>query len=46
MGGKHLTRDDRVRIEAMLKAKVSTVQIAAVIGCSKRTIYREKQRGL
>lgn len=30
----------------MLKAKVSTVQIAAVIGCSKRTIYREKQRGL
>ena len=30
----------------MFKAKVSTAQIAAVIGCSRRTIYREKQRGL
>ena len=45
MGGKHLTRDDRIAIESLLKAKVSVSQIAAVIGCSKRTIYREKLRG-
>lgn len=46
MGGKHLTRDDRIAIESLLKAKVSVSDIAAVIGCSRRTIYREIQRGL
>lgn len=46
MGGKHLTRDDRIAIESLLKAKVSAASIAAVIGCSRRTVYREIQRGL
>ena len=46
MGGKHLTRDDRIAIESLLKAKVSVSDIAAVIGCSRRTVYREMKRGL
>lgn len=46
MGGQHLTWNDRIAIESLLKAKVSVPQIAAVVGCSKRTIYREIQRGL
>lgn len=45
MGGQHLTWENRVAIESLLKAKVSASQIAAVVGCSKRTVYREIQRG-
>ena len=46
MGGQHLTWENRVAIESLLKAKVRVPQIAAVVGCSKRTVYREIQRGL
>ena len=46
MGGQHLTWEDRVAIESLLKAKVSAAKIAEVVGCSKRTVYREIQRGL
>ncbi|WP_455501396.1 transposase [Gemmiger sp.] len=45
MGGQHLTWKDRIAIESLLKAKVSVPRIAAVVGCSKRTVYREIQRG-
>lgn len=45
MGGQHLTWENRIAIESLLKAKVSASQIAAVVGCSKRTVYREIQRG-
>ena len=45
MGGQHLTWEKRVAIESLLKAKVSAVKIAEVVGCSKRTVYREIQRG-
>ena len=43
--GRHLTRDDRIGIEKLLKAGTSVCKIAEVIGCSERTIYREKIRG-
>lgn len=46
MGGQHLTWENRVAIESLLKAKVSAAKIAEVVGCSKRTVYREIQRGL
>ena len=42
--GRHLTRDDRIGIEKLLKAGTSVCKIAEVIGCSERTIYREKIR--
>ena len=45
MGGQHLTWNDRIAIESLLKARVRVPQIAAVVGCSKRTVYREIQRG-
>ena len=45
MGGQHLTWENRIAIESLLKAKVSASQIAVVVGCSKRTVYREIQRG-
>ena len=45
MGGQHLTWENRIAIESLLKAKVSASKIAAVVGCSKRTVYREIQRG-
>ena len=45
MGGQHLTWEKRVAIESLLKAKVSAAKIAEVVGCSKRTVYREIQRG-
>ena len=46
MGGQHLTWENRIAIESLLKAKVSAAKIAEVVGCSKRTVYREIQRGL
>lgn len=46
MGGKHLTENDRIRMEALFEAGISAAQIAHIIGCSKRTVYREKARGL
>lgn len=42
---KHLKEKERYQIEALLKAKKKTNEIAKIIGCSKRTIEREKKRG-
>ena len=41
----HLTYKDRIRIEAYLKAKLTTIEIAALIGVHVSTINREIQRG-
>lgn len=42
---KHLTHDDRIKIEALLKAKHTPQEIADNIGCHISTIYREMKRG-
>ena len=42
---KHLTYRERLRIEVMLKEKKSTIEISKAIGCSQRTIQRERRRG-
>ena len=42
---KHLSYRDRIKIEIMLKAKASTKDICEAIGCSQRTIQRERKRG-
>lgn len=42
---KHLKEKDRYQIEALVKAKKQAKEIAEIIGCSKRTIERELQRG-
>lgn len=42
---KHLTYRERLRIEVMLKEKKSTFEISKAIGCSQRTIQRERRRG-
>lgn len=41
----HITRSDRLTIEAMLRAKSSKKEIAERIGVSERSIYRELKRG-
>lgn len=41
----HLTRDDRLKIEALLKAKQTPQEIADNIGVHVSTIYREQKRG-
>lgn len=41
----HLTRDDRLKIEALLKAKHTPQEIADNIGVHVSTIYRERKRG-
>lgn len=41
----HITEKDRYQIEALLKSKTRTSEIARVIGCSVRTIQREIKRG-
>lgn len=41
----YLTKYQRYQIEALLKAKTKISEIAKIIGCSERTIYREKNRG-
>ena len=38
---RHLTRTDRVRIEALLLAGISAPKIAEEIGVSLRTIFYE-----
>ncbi len=43
--GKHLTLDERGKIEAYLKAGYTKKAIAEEIGVSERTIYREINRG-
>lgn len=42
---RHLTFTDRLRIEAMIKAGFKVNEIAAAIGVSAVTIYRERKRG-
>lgn len=41
----HLTHDDRLKIEALLKAKHTPKEISEIIGCHISTIYREVKRG-
>lgn len=41
----HITRSDRLTIEAMLRAKCTKKEIAERIGVSERSIYREIKRG-
>lgn len=41
----HLTHDDRIKIEALLKEKHTPQEIANNIGCHISTIYRELKRG-
>lgn len=43
--GKHLTYIERNKIEALVKAKTKTKEIAKIIGASVRTIQRELKRG-
>ena len=43
--GKHLTRDNRKQIEALLKARVPKVEIAKIVGCCIATLYNEIHRG-
>lgn len=42
---KHLTWDDRLKIEALYKAGTPVQQIADIIGCCRKTIYNELNRG-
>ncbi len=44
-GGKHLSWADRLKIEALLKAKHKKHEIADLIGVSIRTIFYELKRG-
>ena len=41
----HLTEIQRGKIEAMVKLKVSKVQIAIKVGISRSTLYEELKRG-
>lgn len=45
MARHFITPDDRYRIEALVRAGEKPAQIAMVIGCSERTIWRELRRG-
>lgn len=40
-----LTTEKRLQIEALLRAKVSPVEISRIIGCHHSTVYREMRRG-
>lgn len=42
---KHLTYRERLKIEIMLKGRKKTEEISREIGCSKRTVQRERKRG-
>lgn len=41
----HLTYNDRLTIERLLKLEYTKVEIAKVIGCTRATIYNELKRG-
>ena len=46
MGKQHyLTYEERLKIEAWLRAKAKVTWIASQIGCSRQTIYNEIKRG-
>jgi len=42
---KHLIYVQRAQIEALLKANISKVKIASIVGISRATLYRELKRG-
>ena len=42
---KHLKEKERYQIEALIEAKKKPKEIAKIIGCSRRTVERELQRG-
>ena len=42
---KHLTKADRIRIEALIKAGVKIKEIADILHVNRSTIYRELKRG-
>ena len=42
---KHLTKADRIRIEALIKAGVKIKEIADMLHVHRSTIYRELKRG-
>lgn len=44
--GKHMTFNDRLQMEALLKAKHTPKEIAEILGFHISTIYREKKRGV
>ena len=43
---KQITERDRYKIEALLASGMRPSDISRQIGCSKRTIERERKRGL
>lgn len=43
--GKHLTYEERIKIEALSKAGMKSEEIAKQIGCSGRTVRRELAKG-
>ena len=43
--GKHITYEERIKIEALSKAGLKSEEIAKYIGCSGRTIRRELKKG-
>ena len=45
MKGKHLTREDRIRIEILLNRRTSLSEIGQLPGRHRRTIEREIKRG-
>lgn len=44
-GSRQLTRTDRIKIEALIKAGLSKSKIAAQLGVHRSTIYNELKRG-
>ena len=43
--GKHLTYEERIKIESLSKAGIKSEKIAEQIGCSGRTVRRELAKG-
>lgn len=43
---KHLTKEDRIKIEALYNAKHTQTEIAAAVGVNQSTISRELKKGL
>lgn len=41
----YMTRDERLQLEALRRAKVPVIQIAKQMGFSRQTIYNELKRG-
>ena len=42
---QHLTYAKRMQIEALLKTKITKIEIASIVGISRATLYRELKRG-